>query len=97
MSVFGGQYASHYDLFYADKDYAAEAAFVQAIIHRHSPRANSIFEFGCGSARHAVELIRSGFCVTGIDSAEMIALGQEDARICRRSCVNNSILRRAMP
>ena len=59
MSVFGGQYASNYDLFYADKDYAAEAAFVQDVIHRHNPRANSLLEFGCGSARHAVELVRS--------------------------------------
>jgi len=76
MSVFGGLYASHYDLFYADKDYPAEVAFVRDVIGRHNPRANSVFEFGCGSARHAVEFVRTGFRVTGIDrSAEMIALG----------------------
>jgi SAM-dependent methyltransferase len=78
MSVFGGQYASYYDLFYADKDYPAEVAFVQDVIHRYNPRANSLFEFGCGSARHAVEFVQTGFRVTGIDrSAEMIALGHE--------------------
>jgi SAM-dependent methyltransferase len=78
MSVFGGQYASNYDLFYANKDYPAEAAFVQDVLRRHNPSANSILEFGCGSARHAVEFVRAGFNVTGIDrSAEMIALGQE--------------------
>src|SRR5262249_55845996 len=78
MSVFGGQYAANYDLFYAHKDYPAEAAFIKDVLHRHNPTANSMVEFGCGSARHAVEFVRSGFRVTGIDrSAEMIALGQE--------------------
>jgi SAM-dependent methyltransferase len=78
MSVFGGQYASYYDLFYAEKNYPAEVAFVQDVIHRYNPHANSVLEFGCGSARHAEEFVRTGFRVTGIDrSAEMIALGHE--------------------
>jgi SAM-dependent methyltransferase len=77
MSAFGEQYAAHYDLFYGDKDYPAEAAFVQGVIRRHNPRANSVLEFGCGSARHAIEFVRSGFHVTGIDrSPEMIKLGE---------------------
>jgi SAM-dependent methyltransferase len=78
MSVFGAHYASYYDLFYADKDYPAEVVFIQDVIHRYNPRANLLLEFGCGSARHAVEFVRTGFRVTGIDrSAEMIALGNE--------------------
>ena len=78
MSVFGGNYSSYYDLFYADKDYAAEAAFVRKVIERHKPRARSLLELGCGSARHAVELVRAGFSVTGIDrSAEMIARARD--------------------
>jgi SAM-dependent methyltransferase len=77
MSVFASQYASHYDLFYADKDYAAEAAFVGAAIEKHKPGARSVLDLGCGSARHAVEFARAGFFVTGIDrSAEMITQGQ---------------------
>jgi hypothetical protein len=54
MSVFSGQCASNYDLFYADKDYHAEAAFVRDVICRHNPRANSVLEFGCGSAHHGL-------------------------------------------
>jgi SAM-dependent methyltransferase len=78
MSVFGGQYALNYDLFYAHKDYPAEVVFVRDVVHRHNPHANSMLEFGCGSARHAVEFVRAGFHVTGIErSTEMIALGQE--------------------
>ena len=77
MSVFGGDYSAYYDLFYADKDYAAEAAFVRDVIRRHRPNASSVIEFGCGSARHAVEFARAGFTVTGLDrSAAMVERGQ---------------------
>jgi SAM-dependent methyltransferase len=76
MNIFREGYSSYYDLFYADKDYVAESAFVREVIHRHVPSARSVLEFGCGSARHAVEFARSGLSVTGIDrSADMIARG----------------------
>ena len=72
-----GEYAKYYDLLNADKDYASESAFVGEIIHRHAPEARSLLELGCGSARHALELIRKGFAITGIDlSSQMIARGQ---------------------
>jgi len=81
MSAFGGEYAAYYDLFYANKDYASEASFVRDIINRYRPGVQSILELGCGSARHAVELVQGGVSVTGIDlSAEMIACGQEQLR-----------------
>ena len=60
MSVFGEDYSEYYDLFYADKDYVAEVAFVRDIIQRHKPNARSILDLGCGSARHAVEFARAG-------------------------------------
>lgn len=78
MSVFGNDYASYYDLFYADKDYVAEAAFVRDVIERHRPNAHTVLELGCGSARHAVEFARAGLSVTGVDrSADMIARGRD--------------------
>ena len=74
MSVFGAGYSDYYDLFYTDKDYAAEAAFVRNIIQRYKPCARSMLDLGCGSARHAVEFARAGFAVTGVDrSGDMIA------------------------
>jgi SAM-dependent methyltransferase len=73
MSVFGQEYSKYYDLFYADKDYSAEAVFVQNIIRRHNPTVRSVLDLGCGSARHAVEFARAGFLITGVDrSDEMI-------------------------
>jgi SAM-dependent methyltransferase len=77
MSVFGGDYSAYYDLLYADKDYAAEATFVGDVIRRHRPNVSSVIEFGCGSARHAVEFARAGFTITGLDrSAAMVERGQ---------------------
>ena len=67
MTVFGGDYVTYYDLFYADKDYVAEATFVGNIIRRYKVDAVSLLELGCGSARHAVEFARAGFSITGLD------------------------------
>jgi SAM-dependent methyltransferase len=78
MSVFGENYSEYYDLFYADKDYAAEAAFVRDIIHRHKPDARSMLDLGCGSARHAVEFARAGLIVNGVErSRDMIARAED--------------------
>jgi SAM-dependent methyltransferase len=78
MSVFGENYSEYYDLFYADKDYAAEAAFVRDIIERHKPGARSILDLGCGSGRHAVEFARAGLMVTGVErSGHMIARAKD--------------------
>src|SRR5262245_46108178 len=75
-----GEYAKYYDLLYADKDYAAETAFVREIIRRLAPGARTLLELGCGSARHALELVRNRFTVTGADlSAQMIA--RADAQV----------------
>jgi SAM-dependent methyltransferase len=78
MSVFGEDYSEYYDLLYADKDYAAEVAFVRDIIQRHKPDVRSILDLGCGSARHAVEFARAGLMVTGVErSSDMIARAKD--------------------
>jgi SAM-dependent methyltransferase len=80
LSEIFAAYARYYDLLYADKDYAAETAFVREVVRRHMPSARSVLDLGCGSARHCLELVRSGFTVTGVDaSPQMIAAGQEHA------------------
>lgn len=73
MSVFGA-YARYYDLLYRDKDYAAEAAFVSGMLRAAAPGATTLLELGCGTGRHALELARLGWRVSGVDlSAEMVA------------------------
>lgn len=45
------------------------------------PRGSTILDVGCGSGRHAVELARRGYAVTGLDlSAGMLAEGRRAAK-----------------
>ena len=69
MSVFAG-YSRYYDLLYRDKDYAAESAWVGALLERHMPAAKSILEIGSGTGLHASELAGMGYDVTGVDMSE---------------------------
>jgi SAM-dependent methyltransferase len=76
VTVFG-EYSRYYDLLYADKDYAGEAAYVAKLIRAVRPAAQSILDLGCGTGRHARELAALGFTVTGVDrSAEMVAVAR---------------------
>lgn len=80
MTAFGGA-AKYYDLLYADKDYAGECRFVGDVIERHAATVCTVLDLGCGSARHAVEFVKSGMCVTAVDISEgMIALAKDRAR-----------------
>lgn len=67
-------YAKYYDLFYGDKDYDKESAFIKALLEKHSILTiNNILELGCGTGKHAVKLADFGFNVKGIDlSSQMI-------------------------
>lgn len=94
MSLFD-LYAAYYDLFYEDKLYEDEAAFVAGLIHAHAPHARSILELGCGTGRHALALARQGFSSTGIDlSPQMVERANarlSDARLPSGSRVSFSV------
>jgi SAM-dependent methyltransferase len=80
MSSFNEDYATYYDLLYRDKDYAGEAKFVRGLLKQHAPKARSLIELGCGTARHAREMIASGYRVLGVDLSErMIARAIEES------------------
>ena len=71
-------YSEYYDLLYTDKDYSAEATYIDALIKRHAPAAKYILELGCGTGAHAEHLARMGYHVCGIDmSAGMIERAQK--------------------
>lgn len=77
MTAFA-QYAPWYDLLYEDKDYAAEADFVDAQLLHHGARRGALLDLGCGTGVHAVAFARKGWRVTGIDiSAAMIRRARE--------------------
>jgi SAM-dependent methyltransferase len=60
-------YAAYYDLLYRDKDYPAEARYVQSLLRRHGVGDGSILELGCGTGKHAEQLGRLGFSIHGLD------------------------------
>lgn len=71
-------YSDYYDLFYADKDYKAEADYIFSIIETHGAEVNSILEFGCGTGGHAVFLCERGLVVDGVEiSSEMISRAKQ--------------------
>jgi SAM-dependent methyltransferase len=76
MSVFGN-YGRTYDLLYAEKDYAAEAAFVMGMIEDHPSPVASILDLGCGSGLHAEKFAAAGYAVAGVDrSPSMLELAR---------------------
>ena len=73
MSEFSAPYARHYDLLYADKDYAAEAAYMRDLLKRWAPGGTRLLELGSGTGRHANLLAGMGYSVHGIErSAAML-------------------------
>lgn len=81
MSIPFGLYGRYYDLLYQDKDYVAEAVYVSQLIRRFSPSAHTLLELGCGSCKHAVQLQRDDWEVTGVERSEpMIALARDRNR-----------------
>lgn len=63
-------YASYYDLLYRDKDYAGEVAYVHKQLSRQRGVVGSLLELGCGTGRHAVEFLKLGYAVSGVDLSE---------------------------
>jgi SAM-dependent methyltransferase len=60
------------------RDSAREAAFLDEVLAL--PDGARLLDIGCGTGRHAVEMARRGYAVTGIDlSAGMLAQAQQAA------------------
>lgn len=60
--------AEFYDLLYeGEKDHAAEAEFLAALIRGLAPEVVTLLDVGCGTGSHARALIDAGFEVDGVD------------------------------
>lgn len=69
----------HYHRLYAHRNVAEAAGFIDALIERLRPPADSrVLDLGCGTGRHARRLASKGCDVTGIDlSASSIAMAKQ--------------------
>ncbi|MDR2161407.1 MAG: class I SAM-dependent methyltransferase [Desulfovibrio sp.] len=77
MAVFK-DYARYYNLLYRDKDYSAETDFVLNVFKAHGSLPQNLLDLGCGTGRHALEMMTRGISVTGVDMSEtMLAMGRE--------------------
>jgi SAM-dependent methyltransferase len=81
MIPYAGRYAELYDLFYADKPYAEEAAFVDVCLRGFgSFRIREILELACGTGRHAFELEKYHYEITATDrSSDMLEVARRHA------------------
>ena len=79
---FGKPYASVYDAFYVDKNYASEVDLIERIVGQYGrggPR--KVLDLGCGTGSHAIPLAQRGHAVTGIDhSRGMLARAAEKVK-----------------
>ncbi len=74
------QFAWAYDLLVTDMA-APFADVITRIMAEHGiGPGDKVLDAGCGTGRHAVELARRGFAVTGVDSsAELLAVAERNA------------------
>jgi SAM-dependent methyltransferase len=71
---FERDYATLYDALYQDKDYLAEAEYIEAeLLLNGVPTGAKVLEIGTGSGIHAAHLEAKGFQLEGIEPSENMA------------------------
>lgn len=88
MSSYVGKHAGYYDVFYKDKPYANEAAFVHKALQKFSQgECKRLLELACGTGSHALELEKLGYEIVATDySEDLLAVarrktGEADSRV----------------
>lgn len=77
---FGHLYARHYDTFYSDKPYEAEAERALELLDLDVQSGPAILDVACGTGSHALAFARKGLRVTGVDASQpMIARARQKA------------------
>lgn len=81
MNVFK-DYAFYYDLLYQEKNYAVETTYIHSLIEQYAPKADKLLDLGCGTGKHALEMVNRGYRVHGVDlSPEMLVQAKKNANI----------------
>ena len=70
MTIFDA-YSQYYNLLYRDKDYGGESSYVADIFEREKC-GKKLLDLGCGTAKHAIELVDRGFDILGVELSEQM-------------------------
>ena len=76
-AVFGQDYAEVYDSLYENKQYAAEAEYVRALLTAAGVVAGDVLELGSGTGIHGQLLARAGYRVHGVERSPAMAAASE--------------------
>jgi SAM-dependent methyltransferase len=81
-SSYIGRHAELYDIFYADKPYAEEAAFVHGCLQKYgNPHPKRLLELACGTGTHSLLLEKKGYDIIAIDySKDMLVQAQQKVK-----------------
>jgi SAM-dependent methyltransferase len=80
-SSYIGRHADLYDLFYAEKPYTDESAFVHQCIQEYYPTGRRILELACGTGTHSLLLERYGYQIIATDySMDMLSRARAKAQ-----------------
>ena len=81
MGSYLGKHAEYYDIFYQDKPYAAEAAFVHECLQRYGQgETTRLLELACGTGNHAFEFEKLGYQMLATDySKDVLAIAHRKA------------------
>ena len=61
---------NYYNLFYKDKNYLAEAEYVDNVLKKFNIPGNKILELGCGTGKHSKHLSELGYKILGIERSQ---------------------------
>lgn len=69
--VYAGSFAAYYDLFYGEKAFGAEAAFIDRLVRAEADGpCERLLDVACGTGQHAGLLAERGWVVLGVDQSD---------------------------
>ena len=71
MNVFN-DYDCYYNAFYLVNNYYSEACQVDFLLKQYGGNVHKIINYGCGTGRHDLELLKLGYCCEGIDMSPLM-------------------------
>src|SRR6476469_9101325 len=88
--IFKTDYSRYYDLLYKNKNYNAEANYIDTILKEHNI-GNDILELGSGTGNHATFLTQAGYVVTGVEKSLEMICASEAKQISNFTCIHADI------